>query len=191
MCTHPSYNDINPPSVFFFKSPFSNQAALRLLSEWCSSAQAPPTIVDSQDRLTLDPPWVNWELSAIESTLVQGKTRTSPIKWLRCFVVGCNNGYSSRHLLCRHLSSWSGLCLFLKRMWPLIYLNASMFAWIIRDPASPTEEVTIRVFNESLQITFPNNVLISNVSQWMWRKSKPFLRERLSSEERGGVSRAH
>ncbi len=46
-------------------------------------------------------------------------------------------------------------------MRPLIYLNASMFARIIRDPASPTEEVSKRVFNESLQIAFPNNVLIS------------------------------
>ncbi len=41
------------------------------------------------------------------------------------------------------------------------YLNVFMFARIIRDPASPTEEVSIRFFNESLQITFPNNVLVS------------------------------
>ncbi len=31
---------------------------------------------------------------------------------------------------------------------------------IIRDPASPPEEVSIRGIYESLQITFPNNVLI-------------------------------
>ncbi len=65
----------NPPSVFFLipilKSSFSNQAVLRFLSEWRSSEQAPPTIVDWQDRLTLDPPWVSWELSAIESAPVQ------------------------------------------------------------------------------------------------------------------------
>ncbi len=42
-----------------------------------------------------------------------------------------------------------------------IYLNASMFARIIRDPASPTEEVSICFFYESLQIAFPNNVLVS------------------------------
>ncbi len=30
------------------------------------------------------------------STPVQGKTRMSQIKRLRCFVVGCNNEYSSR-----------------------------------------------------------------------------------------------
>ncbi len=51
---------------------------------------------------------------------------------------------------------------FLKGMCPPIYLNASMFARIIRDPASPTDEVSIRVFYESLQIAFPNNVLVSN-----------------------------
>ncbi len=63
VCTHPSYNDKNPHSVFLIpvlKSSFSNQAVLRLLSEWRSSVQAPPTIVDWQDRLTLaPPPWVN------------------------------------------------------------------------------------------------------------------------------------
>ncbi len=127
------------------------------MSEWCSSVQAPPTIVDWQGRHTLDPPWVNWERSAIVSTLVQGKTRgvfdlkrrctewsvydikvpqelfesirihllsygsrgtvmsytdhsvqrrfksntpnMSQIERLRCFVVGCNNEHSSRHLL--------------------------------------------------------------------------------------------
>ncbi len=75
VCTHfYIYNDKNPSSVFFFfKSPFSNQAVLRFLSEW--GVQAPPTIVDWQGRLTLDLPWVSWELSTIESTSVQGKTR--------------------------------------------------------------------------------------------------------------------
>ncbi len=105
VCTHPSYNDTNPPSVFFFflipifKSPFSNQAALRFLSEWRSSAEAAPTIVDWQDHLTLDPPWVSGELSTVVSGPVQGKTRMSPIKRLRCFVVGWNNEHSSYHLL--------------------------------------------------------------------------------------------
>ncbi len=39
-----------------------------------------------------------------------------------------------------------------------ICLNVSMFVRIIRDPASSTEEVSIRVFYKSLQIAFPNNV---------------------------------
>ncbi len=37
----------------------------------------------------------------------------------------------------------------------------AMFAQIIHDPASPTEEVSIRVFYESLRIAFSNNVLVS------------------------------
>ncbi len=41
---------------------------------------------------------------------------------------------------------------------PPIYLNASTFERIIRDPASPPEEVKIHFFNEILQIDFPNNV---------------------------------
>ncbi len=40
-------------------------------------------------------------------------------------------------------------------------LNAFMFVKIIRDPVSPTEEVSIRFLYESLQITFSNNVLVS------------------------------
>ncbi len=42
-----------------------------------------------------------------------------------------------------------------------IYLNASIFARFICDPASPTEEVSIRLFHEPLQIAFPDNVLVS------------------------------
>ncbi len=141
MCTHPSYNDKNPPSFFFFipiiESPFSNQAVLRFLSEWRSSAQAAP-------------PWVSWELSAIESTLVQRKTRMSPIKWLRCFVVRCNNEHSSRHLLLTSeplKTQRINVIFALKWMCRSpICLNVSMFTRIIRDPASPTEEVSIRVF---------------------------------------------
>ncbi len=53
-----------------------------------------------------------------------------------------------------HLSRWrrSGLHLFLKGMHPSIYLNVFMFAWIIRDPASPPEEVSIslRIFANCL-----------------------------------------
>ncbi len=42
-----------------------------------------------------------------------------------------------------------------------IYINASMFTRIIRDPALSTEEVGIRAFYESLQIAFLSNVLVS------------------------------
>ncbi len=145
---HPIMIQIHP--VFFFKSPFSNQAVLRFLSEWCSSVQAPPTIADWQDRLTLDPPWVSWELSTIVLTLVQGKTRRSPIKRLRCFVVGCNNEHSSRHLLPTSeplKMQRINVTFILKGMCrSSIYINAPMFARIILDPTSSTEEVSIRVF---------------------------------------------
>ncbi len=68
-------------------------------------------------------------------------------KRLRCFVVGCNNKYISRHLLPTSEP--------LKTQWitfvsegnaPPIYLNVFLFARIIRDPASLTEEVSIRFF---------------------------------------------
>ncbi len=74
-------------------------------------------------------------------------------------------------------------------MGPLIYLNVAMFARIIRDPASPTEEVSIRVFNESLHIVFPNNVLISKFHNEF--TAKVYSPSESDSEERGGVSRAH
>ncbi len=84
------------------------------------------------------------------STLVQGKTRTSPIKRLRCFVVGCSNEYSSRHLLptSEPLKTQRINVTFVFEGNALIpiCLNASMFAQIIRDPASSTEEVSIRFF---------------------------------------------
>ncbi len=96
----------------------------------------------------------------------------SQIKRLRCFVVGCNNEYSSRHLLLtseplKMLNRLRGLTVNgLKRINVTfvlkgmrrspICLNLSMFTQIIGDPASPTEEVSIRVFYEPLQIAFPN-----------------------------------
>ncbi len=98
---HPIMIKIHPEFFFFIpilKSPFSNQAVLRFLSEWRSSVQAAPTIVDLQDCLTLDLPWVNRVvLHCVDSGAVEDKM--SPIKRFRCFVVGYNNEYSSRQLL--------------------------------------------------------------------------------------------
>ncbi len=45
----------------------------------------------------------------------------------------------------RHLSGWRGLFGFEGKA-PSIYLNASMFARIIHDPSSPTEEISTRFF---------------------------------------------
>ncbi len=158
VCTHPSYND---NSVFFkipiFKFPLSNQDVLRVLSEWRSSVQTAPTIVDWQGCLTLEPPWVSWEnwVSCEQSDRHcvdsgAGEDKMSQIKRLRCFVVGCNNEYSSRHLL---LTSEPlkmqriNVTFILKGMRRSpIYINASMFTQIINDPALTTEELSIRVF---------------------------------------------
>ncbi len=93
----------------------------------------------------------------------------SPIKRLRCFFVGCNNEYSSHHLLPTSeplKTQRINVTFALKWIRILIYINASVFVRIIRDPASSTEEVTIRVFYESLQIAFPNNVLVCQFHGW-------------------------
>ncbi len=151
---------------FYFKIlSLSNQAVLRFLSEWRSSAQAAPTIVDWQDRLTLDPPWVSWELSAIVSTPVQGKTRCLRLSDWGVLLLDVIINIAVV-IYSRHLSRWRRRGLTLLSFWrecadPDLCLNAFMFARIIRDPASSTEEVSIRFFYESLQITFPNNVLVS------------------------------
>ncbi len=71
---------------------------------------------------------------------------------------------------------------------PPIYLNAFMFVQIIRDPDSPTEEVSIRFFYESLQIAFLIMCLLASsaakVNSLMKTAHHPM-------EERGGVNRAH
>ncbi len=73
----------------------------------------------------------------------------SPIKRLKlkCLVVGCKNEYSSRHFLPTSeplKMQRINVDFILKGM--RIYINASMFARIIRDPALSTEEVSIRAF---------------------------------------------
>ncbi len=86
----------------------------------------------------------------------------SQIKRLSCFVVVCNNEHSSRHLLpTSELLKTQRITFVFEGNAPPIYLNVFMFARIIRDPASPTEELSIRFVYESLQISFPNNVLVS------------------------------
>ncbi len=175
VCTHPSYNDKNPPSGFF-KSPFSNQAVLRFLSEWSSFVQAPPTIVDWQAHLTLDLPWVSWvnwmsckqsDRHCVDSGA--GGDKMSQIKRLKCFVVGCNNEYSSRHLLP------TSEPLKTQRI-NVTFVLKGMFIY---------RRSEYKGFYESLHITFPNNLLVNQFRGWTLQSA------RHPTEERGGVSRAH
>ncbi len=56
------------------------------------------------------------------------------LKRLRCFVVGCNNEHSSRHLF-PSSEPVKRIMFGSEGNTPSIYLNASMLARIIRDPA--------------------------------------------------------
>ncbi len=150
VCTHPSYNDTNPPCGFL-KIPILKSSQIRLF--WDSS----------QNDLVLYKP-LPWELtrpSYLRPDLSElralrhcvdsgaGEDKMSPIKWFEVFSL-VNNEYSSHHLL---LTSEPlkrqriNVTFTLKWMCRSpIYINVSLFARIIRDPALSTEEVSIRVF---------------------------------------------
>ncbi len=68
----------------------------------------------------------------------------SPIKRLRCFVVGCNTEYSSRHLLPTSeplkTQRINVTFVFEGNVLIPIYINASMFARIFRDRDSSAEK---------------------------------------------------
>ncbi len=66
-------------------------------------------------------------------------------KRLRCFVVGCNNEHSSSPLL-PSFEQLKRIQFGFEGKAPSVYLNASMFARINRNPASSTEEVIARFF---------------------------------------------
>ncbi len=102
--TQPPYNDKNPPSFFFYLLKYLPLSQIkpsvcvtshgwsplpRLLIDSSVSAQ---TALVSYLRPALS------ELSSVVSPPEQMQTRMTP-KWLRCFVVGCNNKHSSSHLL--------------------------------------------------------------------------------------------
>ncbi len=80
------------------------------------------------------------------------KSLIKPFNYLKASSNGCNNEHSSRHLLLA--SEPLKTQLFVKGI-----------REIIRDLASPTEEVSIRLFYSSLQITFPNNVRVMRMNR--------------------------
>ncbi len=168
-CTHPSYNDKNPPSVFF----------LNLLSQirpfWDSCQNdvvlyrpLPQELIEG--RLTLDPPWVSCKLfvrHCVDSGA--GEDKISQIKRLKCFVVGCNHEYSSHHLL-PTLSRWRRRGLTLLSFWrectdsnlpKCVYVRGN-YLW----SSLTYGRSEYNVFYETLQITFPNNVLVSQFRSW-------------------------
>ncbi len=198
VCPHIHPIMIKIPPVFFFKipilkSPFSNQVVLRFLSEWRSSAQATPTKVDWQDRLTLSylRPGLS-ELRAVNCPTDSGagEDKMSPFEQLRCFVVDVVMNIAVV-IYSQHLSRWRCRGLTLLSFWrecanpdlpKCVYVcaNHSWSSFIYR-----SSEYKIVFFYESLQIAFPNNVLVSQ----FWGYSKQYACHPM--EERGGVSRAH
>ncbi len=112
VCTHPSYNDKN----LLLKSSFSNQAVLRFLSEWCSSVQAPPTIVDWQHRLTLDPP--EWAVISPSLSRLRCRGRQECL-WLNDWGVLLLNVIMNIAVVIysRHLSRWRRRGLMLHLFW--------------------------------------------------------------------------
>ncbi len=164
VCTQPPYNDKDPPRGFtfilFIISPFSYQADLRCLYVWrhtdpCHSHDCWLTLAF---YLRLRPEW-----TVISPPLFQHRSRSRQEWLLSDWGVLLLDVIINIAVIIysRHLSRWrrSGLPLFLKGIRLPIYLNAFIFTWIIRD--SPTEEVRIRLFYASLQIAFPNTLLVS------------------------------
>ncbi len=85
-------------------------------------------------------------MSCHKSAIVSLPEHVTP-KRLRCFVVGCNNEHSRRSFtpdIRTDKDAVDYVCF--KGNAPPIYLNAFKFAQIICNPASPTDEVSIKFF---------------------------------------------
>ncbi len=159
VCTQPPYNDKDPPSVFSFFYIWLNNFPLlkssRSLMPVCVTSCRPrpshdcliDTSVLAQTGLVshLRPALI--ELSSVCHCFNARADvdKNCSYKRLMCYIVGCYNEYSSRHL---PLTSEPLKTQWIRFIWegnaPLIYLNASTFVQIIRDPASSTEEVSVR-----------------------------------------------
>ncbi len=149
--TQPPYNDKNPPSFFFFYL-LNSLTLSQIKPSVCVTSHGrsplPRLLIDSS--VSAQTALVSYlrpalsELSSVVSPPEEMQTRMTP-KQLRCFVVGCNNEHSSRHLL-PSSEQLKRITFGFEGNAPSIYLNASMFTWTIRDPASSTEEVSTRFF---------------------------------------------
>ncbi len=169
MCVHNHSIMTKIHTVFFFVSlyhyPFLKSSHSQILVRVTSHRPMPlpRLLIDSSVLSKLRPQW-----AVISPPLFHRQSRCRQ-EWLRLSDWGVLLldviMIIAVVIYSRHLSCWrhSGLRLFLKGMHPSIYINVFMFTWIIRDPASSTEEVNIRFFYESLQIAFPNNVLVSKL----------------------------
>ncbi len=146
VCTHPPYNDKNPPSVFFF-IPINNIPFLK-----SSLSQVLGCVTSHRPRLL---PWLSIDTGVLPKTCPEWTVISPPLFPHRS---RCRQEWLLRDwgvllldvilniavvVYSRHLIHWrrSELQLFLMRMRPPIYLNAPMIARIIHDSASPTEEV--------------------------------------------------
>ncbi len=169
VCTHPSYNDTNPPCGFL-KIPILKSSQIRLF--WDSS----------QNDLVLYKP-LPWELtrpSYLRPDLSElralrhcvdsgaGEDKMSPIKWFEVFSL-VNNEYSSHHLLLTSepLKRQRINVTFTLKWMPIPDLHKCVF---IRPNHSWSSFIYRRSeykgFYESLQIAFPNNVLVSQFRGW-------------------------
>ncbi len=113
-----------------------------------------------------------------------GEDKMSLIKRLKCLVVGCNNEYSSRHLLpTSKLLKTQRINVTFALKWMRrspIYINASMFARIIRDAALSTEEVSIRIFRNCCEL-FPRRSRDQETLGYLSSRSYSLLRTRCAS----------
>ncbi len=146
VCTQPPYNDKDPSSVCFFISlnhfPFLISSHSQILGRVTSHRPRPlPRLLIDTGVLSQTRP----ERAVISPPLFRRRSRCRQEWLLRDWGVLLLDVIMNKSVIIysRHLSRWrcSGLLLFLKGMHPPICLNAFVFARIIRDPASPPEEV--------------------------------------------------
>ncbi len=144
VCTHPPYNDKNQPTAFFIpinNTPFFKSSRCQILSRVMSHRPLPRLLIDTGVLSQLRPEW-----AVISPPLCRRRSRESGWGVLLLDVIMIDLLSISEPL------KTCGFCLFLKEMHNPICLNVSIFTQIIRDPALPPEEVSERVYYESILI---------------------------------------